>query len=206
MFLANPRAYRNESAQGPELQPLANAAQPANMHPIYSVLVKRLSKVTAGILLVLSSIVSFSAGSADGIDIHRLWDDRCIECHGHAAQFSRQALTVSDGELQGRHHTDDLRIFMQSHYLNMELNEVDLFYNMLLAQASTEPRFEQQCSDCHGSVADFVRESLELCNGVVCRSDSGRPVRSFLDSHRNLEQEEVDFYMDLLTRVAHEVF
>ncbi len=168
--------------------------------------VKQLNWWMISALMLLLSLTSPTVGSSDGVDLHRLWDDRCYECHGHAADFLRRVLSAVDGELQGAHHVDGLRKFMQSHYLNLDLSEVNLFYEMLLAQASTQPRYAQECIACHGSVADFVRESLELCTDMLCRRNSGRPVRSFLDTHRSLDSKDVDFYMELLTRVAHEVF
>ena len=38
-------------------------------------------------------LVSTAAG-ARGIDLHALWDDRCADCHGHSAEFSRLASEI----------------------------------------------------------------------------------------------------------------
>jgi hypothetical protein len=139
-----------------------------------------------------------------GADLHWLWDDRCASCHGHSAEFARKFLSVSNGELQGRHHLDNLRQFMRNHYLPD--SETDATYEMLLAQVLTPPRFRDECSRCHNSASEFVRQALEFRKGVLTGRESGEWVRGFLDRHRGLASADVRFYSDLLERVADEVY
>ena len=141
--------------------------------------------------------------ASSGTDLHRLWDDRCIECHGHSGEFSRKFLSVSKGELQGSHHIDDLRLFLHNHYLAGQL--VDDMYSMLLAQASFQPRFKGECSGCHQNAADFVREKLTNNDSVLRIRSTGGRVREFLHRHRRLNNDDVIFYSGLLKRVANEV-
>ena len=157
----------------------------------------------AVIILILALPVATTVG-ATGIDLHRLWDSRCVECHGHAGEFARAFLTVSGNELQGKHHVHDLRRFMHNHYLAD--SEVDAVYDMLLAQAGTQDRFRNECSSCHESAATLVRKSLIFHDGVLGNRDSGRTVRSFLEHHRGLTPSDVDFYVTLLNRVASEIY
>ncbi len=154
--------------------------------------------------LLVSMAVAIPAAGAPGVDLHWLWDDRCAECHGHAGDFARKFLTASSGELHGRHYVHDLRQFLYNHYLSG--NEVDAVYSMLLAQAESQARFRDECSECHDTAANFVRGSLELRDGVLCSRNSGCQVRDFLGHHRGLNAADADFYMHLLTRVANEVF
>ncbi len=155
-------------------------------------------------ILSIAAVLLTPATEAAGIDLHLMWDDRCFVCHGHSAEFARKFLSVSNGELQGRHHVHDLRRFMQNHYLSD--NDVDAVYNMLLHQASTPPKFREKCSRCHETAAVFARRSLELRDGVPYGRKSRLPVRRFLDNHMALDPEETDFFTKLLTRVAHEVY
>jgi hypothetical protein len=60
---------------------------------------------------LIAAVLTVPAQAATGVDLHRMWDDRCFECHGHAAEFARRSLSVFDGQLQGRHHVDDLSRF-----------------------------------------------------------------------------------------------
>ncbi|MCG6866645.1 MAG: hypothetical protein LJE58_14595 [Thiogranum sp.] len=156
-----------------------------------------------GILWVMA-VLTMPAVAAPGIDLHWLWDDRCAECHGHAGDFARKFLCVSGGRLQGRHHVEDLHGFLRNHYLAG--NEVDAVYNMLLAQASNQARFKDECSSCHETAATFVRNALELRDGVLYGRNSGRSVGDFLKHHRGLTPEDAGFFTNLLTRVAREVY
>jgi hypothetical protein len=160
-------------------------------------------RITIGLLWLLFFPILPVVGATD-IDLHWLWENRCTDCHGHAGEFSRQFLTDANGELQGRHHVDDLRLFMQNHYLNED--EVDAVYNMLLAQTRTpQARFKNECSRCHGSAATFVRQSLKLRDGQLTSLQSGRSVRTFLATHQDLEPNDVEFFAKQLTRIANEV-
>ena len=150
-------------------------------------------------LIVVAGLMASTAGAA-GIDLHRFRDDRCAECHGHAGAFAR----VVEGRLRGRHHVADLRQFMQHHYL--AANELDAVLDMLTAQATSQARFKQECSNCHASAAEFVRESLVLRAAVLVSRETARPTREFLESHRSLDAEDVEFSMPLLHRVAGEVY
>lgn len=138
-------------------------------------------------------------------DLHQFWEQTCGDCHPHAGAFAQRFLTMKDGKLQGRHHTDDLIVFLQHHYLPQNL--VQPMYEMLLAQASTGPRFKERCGRCHESASDLARESLVVRDGVLHGRESGRPVAEFLPRHAKLglTPEDVTFFTDLLTRVEREV-
>ena len=160
-------------------------------------------KLVVSTVMIASILMSVEA-SAVGIDLHRMWDNRCADCHGHSGDFARQFLKVSGDELQGRHHVHDLRRFLHNHYLVGK--EVDGIYNMLHAQTNSSPRFKHECANCHETAAEFVRNRLVLLDGVLNSRVSELPVRGFLDNHMNLESDDVEFFMNLLTRVAHEVY
>jgi len=162
-------------------------------------------RVNLGISIVLvAAVLAMPVVRASDIDLHWLWDDRCAACHGHAGDFSRRFLSVSSGELQGPHHVHDLRLFLHNHYLAG--NEVDAVYNMLLVQANNQARFKGECASCHDTAAKFVRNSLEFRDGALYGRNSGRPVSRFLDHHMELDPDDVEFFINLLTRVTHEVY
>lgn len=145
------------------------------------------------------------AASGGAADLHHFWEQTCGDCHGHAADWARRFLTVQDGKLQGRHHKDDLLVFLQHHYLPQDL--VQPMYGMLLAQASTGPRFRERCGRCHESAVELARTSLVVRDGVLQGRQSGRPVAEFLPRHAKLglTAEDVAFFTDVLTRVEREV-
>jgi hypothetical protein len=140
---------------------------------------------------------------AEALDLHDYWDKNCGSCHGHAGAFARRFLSVKDGKLQGRHHVDNLEVFLANHYLPRDL--IAPVSNMLIAQATSEPRFQKECGRCHQSAAAMARESLALRAGVLVSRASGRPTAEFLSGHARIRPDDVSFYVDLLTRVTKEV-
>lgn len=159
--------------------------------------------------LALGTIAGFVAGavfsqtSAHGLDLHRWWDTRCGDCHGRAASFAREFLTVSNGKLEGQHPNRDMRLFLGNH--GVPKDEVDAVYNMLLTQRSSEPKFQERCSKCHGSAAQFARDAVERQGGVLVGRASKRSVRDFLKRHAGLSSEEAEFFAGVLERVEGEV-
>jgi len=161
---------------------------------------KRMNPALIGCILLLGTLSSTCLAASDRIDLHALWDDRCAECHGHSGDFARRFLLISDGRLQGRHHVDNLQLFLSRHYSTAAQSPA--IYAMLQAQTATPPLFRQQCSRCHGSAASLVRSTVILRDGILFGRGSGQSLQQFLSSHRNLGAEEIDFYHRLLTRVA----
>lgn len=157
------------------------------------------SKMLCALLLVLLLPVS-----VHGDDLHAFWDDRCVDCHGHAGDFARDFFSVLDGELIGpHHHGEELRTFLRHHYAPEAM--VEPLYAMLLAQATTPPVYRMHCAGCHGSAAALVREKLELRDGVLYGREGQRPLAEFLERHGGLDSEERQVVVDSLTRLAQEV-
>jgi len=159
-------------------------------------------KLIVGLVLIVSELLA-QATADSGIDLHWLWRDRCISCHGNSAEFARKFLSISGSKLRGRHHVDDLHLFLHNHYLTGQV--VDEVYAMLFAQVSYPPRFKDECSACHQNAASFVREKLLFQDGVLNIRKTGRGVKGFLENHRRLNDEDVIFFAELLIRVAKEV-
>lgn len=160
--------------------------------------------VASGLLLLFALSLTTPLTAGTGIDLHRLWDNRCNDCHGHAGDFARKFLDVSGDQLQGNHHKADLINFLQKHY--MAGDEAEAITGMLFTQASTPPRFQNECSRCHKTAAEFVRQTLQFKNGVLYGSASGQRLADFLKGHRKLKAVDVEFFDNILNRVATEVY
>ncbi len=150
--------------------------------------------------IVLTGLLSHPVVAAD---VHQFWDQRCAECHGHSATFARTHLIVEDGKLLGAHHRQDLKRFMGQHQMGSEL--VDEIYDMLLAQSKSAPLFQQKCTACHGTAAEFARASLEPQDGKLVGKSNRQPLAEFLAKHGHLKPDEVPVIVDVLTRVHGEV-
>ena len=153
---------------------------------------------------VLACVLAMAAlaSAAAGTDLHRLWDDRCAECHGHAGDFARKHLMLVDGTLKGRSIERDLHQFLANHYPGDA--DVDDIHAMLLAQAGSEPRFRNECGRCHGSAADLTRTALLRRDDALYGRRSNWRLDTFLLGHKGLEEDDVPFFVQLLERVQRE--
>lgn len=153
--------------------------------------------------LALIWLGSIPLGAA-ATDIHWLWDDRCAECHGHSADFARSFLRITDNRLLGRHQFRELHLFLGNHYTPER--DVDAVYNMLQAQVLTVPRYREECSACHGGAAEFIRNAMLIQSGTLTSRATRQPIDEFMQSHRRLDPQSIEFYLRLLKRVANEVY
>lgn len=150
--------------------------------------------------LMLTATWTWSAAAQ--IDLHRFWDSRCHDCHGHAGEFARRHLRVDNGVLVSRNRAHDLKRFIAQHEAGRAQTEA--IYGMLLAQAQTKPVYQQKCASCHGNAAEFVRASLVVRDGAVVGRSNGQPITSFMKSHGKLSSDEVDIVVGSLSRVLGE--
>jgi len=155
----------------------------------------RSSRLNIAILLL--ALVPSAAGARDAPAI---WDSRCEECHGESARFAGKFLWAIDGQLQGRHHVNDLPLFMHNHYIPE--HEIEPIRNLLLAQANSSARFDTECGACHGGAQQFVAASIRVTGSGVTGLESGMDVSEFLPTHRELQSADVSFYQQLFARVA----
>ena len=149
-------------------------------------------------------VMFFIQPGADAREIRAEWDSRCEECHGEVDEFARKYLWAIDGQLQGQHHIDDLRLYMRNHYIPKHL--IDEIYNMLQAQANSPARFKSECSSCHNSAEEFIRRAIFIKAGELTGVESGISVSEFLKTHQGLQQTDVEFFTILLTRVLNDIY
>lgn len=155
------------------------------------------------LLLAASAAAAWAGPLAAPPDLHAYWDDRCATCHGDAGPFARQTLRIEQGRLVGQHHKDDFDLFLRHHLPASDLRAPVVA--MLTAQAATPPTFKAKCGACHGSAADFARQSLLQRDGVLVGRSSGQPVAGFLGRHGGLAPGEVAPMVQTLERVHREV-
>jgi hypothetical protein len=156
----------------------------------------------ATLSLGLVLMFAFQPG-ASARDAYASWDNRCEECHGDADAFAHKYLWVVGDQLQGRHHVDDLRLFMHNHFIPD--HEIDKMREMLWAQANKMSRFADECGSCHKGVEEFVRTSISSWGDEPSGVESGIPVSRFLQTHQNLDAEDAKFFTRLINRVLSQI-
>ena len=148
-------------------------------------------------------LISSFPGYADVNDGYATWDDRCEECHGDADEFARKYMWLIDGQLQGRHHIDDLHLFLAKHYI--PAYRIDAVSEMLQANANTLVRFGDECGSCHGSPQEFVHKSIASRISGLAGVESGLPVEEFLPTHQGMSEADAEFYTRLIIRVSEQI-
>lgn len=156
------------------------------------------------LIIIAIMLLVCSPSGASPVDARTAWDSRCEECHGDPDEFAGKYLWIIDGKLQGRHHVEDLRLFLGNHYLPEHL--IDPLRDMLTKHASTLARFTDECSECHGTPESFVRKSIVTQGREMIGVMSSTPVDEYLATHRELSEDDAKFFTSLLKRVARIVY
>ena len=153
-------------------------------------------------VLMAKAFATESEGKAP--DAKKIWDKTCFTCHGDSDHIARNFLTVVDGKLQGPIHKETFITFLGNHYLSK--TKADAVYAMLLSQATSKSRFEQECSSCHQNKAELVYKNLVLNNGILYSRKTGKPTYGFMETHEELKKEDVRFFMKELTLTGYEIY
>lgn len=143
-------------------------------------------------LLLLAAV----ADARDGEDV---WNSRCEECHGEPGRFAGKFLWYIDGQLQGRHHIDDLALFMQNHYIPD--HEIDLINELLSRHANSMVRYRDECSECHQDPLQLAREALWITDTGVRVIKTGDDIADFVVEHRDMPGDEAVYYQELFSRM-----
>jgi cytochrome c2 len=149
---------------------------------------------------LLATILGTAKAPAEAVDFHRLFEQRCGRCHGHAGDFAREKLTIVDGVLRGRR--PDLMLFLQSHHGPRTTAEAEGFYQLFFRQVEAGGEFKQRCRICHDSASDLVRDRLIVVDGTLRGRYTGNDIRAFLVGHGRLDAEGAAFFDDALLQIA----
>ena len=149
---------------------------------------------------LLATVLGAGQAQAETADLHRLFEQRCGRCHGHAGDFAREKLSIVDGVLRGRR--PDLRRFLRRHHGPQTPAEAEGLYRLFLRQVEVGGKFKQRCRVCHDSASDLVRDRLIIIDGALRGRYTGNDVRGFLLDHGRLDAEGIAFFHDALLQIA----
>ncbi len=152
-------------------------------------------------LLILGlGLLLLASGESTARSPEKSWDNRCEQCHGDYAEFSRKYLWLVDGQLQGQHHIEDLQLFLERHYI--PAHEVEAVRDLLASEANSTLRFANECGGCHGEAEAFVEEKLWVRGDEITAMGVGQEAGEFLETHQQLQPGDVEFYLKLFARIA----
>ena len=160
-------------------------------------------RVTRALAVITLTSLAVAHGSVLAWDVYDSWDSRCEECHSEAAEFSQKYLWVVDDRLQGRHHIEDMHLFMKNHYVPK--HELETMTAMLKEHANKMARYEAECGECHKGAEDFVRESISTWGDGPTGVETGKPIAEYLVTHQDLGEEDAAFFVRLIERVLDQI-
>jgi mono/diheme cytochrome c family protein len=154
------------------------------------------------VLLALCLAASPRPAGAATIDPHALFEASCGGCHGHAGDFAREALVLSDGAVTIRRSGTPVRRFLLRHRGGLDDAGARALAGLFRRQLRTGALFRDRCAVCHGRAREFVRLELTLEDGRLTGRYSGRDAASFLAGHGRLTAAEARTIRDVLTEHA----
>ena len=146
-----------------------------------------------------------AAQSADPPDVHLLFEEKCMACHGHAGAFARENLKLEGGQILTAGGLPVDR-FLISHRGGLALDAIELFVEMFRLQLESGGLYRKKCVFCHESRAyDFVRLNLFFRDGELVGRYSDRDVASFLTGHAQLDPSEAKKMTQVLVNLLRQM-
>ncbi len=147
------------------------------------------------------TIVSSAGVSAQGIDPHELYEQRCADCHvAHAGMFAHKSLVASEAGVFGLNSGRELRSFLAAGHGKLSAKEIDAVTEHLQSILRSGRLFHDKCRICHDRAVILARRELIIKDGELFGRYSGRNITEFLMGHGRLKGAEVSKMVDVLKR------
>jgi hypothetical protein len=153
------------------------------------------------ILLVLVAGLLCGGARAQQTDLHRLFEARCQQCHGHAGDFARDSLKLGPDGVTGS-RGQPLDRFLTRHGGGVPADDIAPLLAMFGRQIASGPVYGDRCRMCHDRAHEFAGAKLILNDGVLTGRYSARPVGPFLTGHARLTPAEAMAMTDALTGIT----
>ncbi|MDU8911613.1 hypothetical protein [Aestuariicoccus sp. MJ-SS9] len=134
-------------------------------------------------------LLAVPLGTARAQDIHAVFEERCLECHGHMGPFVEDHLRLENDVLTGA-ATPDLAAFLRQHEGGLNTDELAVFLQTAEQQIRAEGFFRERCALCHDRARVFVRKKMIVKDGMLVDRYSGRNIGMFMRGHARITPEE----------------
>lgn len=157
---------------------------------------------TAGLIVLANVSFAFLATEASSFEVHEFFEAQCGHCHQHAINVAQENLIIEHGTLRGRTSGNDIRTFLPAHFGHPNQEETSALYDLFFRQVKEGGVFKDRCTICHGSARELAHGKLIRDGDVVRGRYSGNNLTEFLSNHARIGADEVDFFIQLLARMA----
>lgn len=154
-----------------------------------------------GLGLLAAALVTATPTSAQQLDPHQLYEEKCAGCHQpHAGEFVHEKLLGSDGKIQGRNSRRELRAFLEKGHGGLTPAELEIILTHLTAIQRSGRVFHDKCLICHDRAVNLARSKLIMRDGKLVGRYTGRDIAEFLSDHGRLTADEVPKMVEVLIR------
>lgn len=151
--------------------------------------------------LLYVALLGDPAASAQAIDPHALYEQRCSHCHApHAGEFVPDHLEHHGDAIVGRRTGKALHSFLSAGHGRLSADEIDVIVAHLAFILEQEALFRKHCLICHGRAVDLARSQLVIRNGTLMGRYTGRTTETFLEHHGRLQANDVARVVKMLER------
>ena len=158
--------------------------------------------VLAALTLALAFLaVGGAASSAQTLDPHEIFEERCAGCHAlHAGDFVPESLARHGDRIVGRDSGKELRPFLAGGHGRLGPLEVEALVAHLVAVLEAGGLYRDKCRLCHDRAVVLARSELALRGDRLVGRYSGRDIAVFLENHGRLDGPEIEIILRMLKR------
>ncbi|MBG6211220.1 cytochrome c2 [Labrenzia sp. EL_126] len=152
-------------------------------------------------LLLLFLVFWSSAGGAQQIDPHALYERACSGCHAaHAGEFVFEVLENRENDLVSRMSHRPVSAVLETGHGGLSAAEVDVLADLFSDISRSGRLFFRKCRICHVSAKVLARRKLVIRDGRLIGRYSDQIVSQYLMNHGRLNADEIPTMVEVLTR------
>lgn len=171
------------------------------MRTHHHISVLRKAATFIGLGLLAAALCGPAPASAQQVDPHQLYEEKCAGCHqSHAGEFVHEKLLESDGEILGRTSGRELRAFLESGHGGLTPAELEIILRHLTAIQRSGRVFHDKCLICHDRAVNLARSKLIIRDGKLVGRYTDRDIAEFLSDHGRLTDDEIPKVVEVLKR------
>ncbi len=141
----------------------------------------------------------FAPASAQSVDPHALYEEKCAGCHlPHAGDFVHDSIVIENGVLAGRKSGAPVGAFLERGHGRLTAEEIGLLLDHFLRIGEWGRLYHDKCLICHDPASHMARSKLILRDGALWGRYTGRDIAAFLAGHGRLQPDEIAPMLDML--------
>lgn len=150
-------------------------------------------------MMAAALLAAASAGHAQDIDPHALYESACAGCHrAHSGDFVFESMTMTGAGLEGKTTGKLVADLLGAGHGRLSSAETDTLIAHFEAINSGGQLFQDKCFICHERAVVLSRLKLVEEDGRLVGRYTGRDIEAFLHEHGRLTLDEIPIILERL--------